>query len=457
MGEEKQKNIKGIRIQTVNFFMIGLSCVLYIMLLAATISVSTQYKDVHLSMDDFAACERDSTLLREGSAYLTEQVRLYTMTADPQYMENYFQEALVSRRREQALASLGENHSSEAAYDYLVAALDHSNELMKPEIQAMRLILEVNGGLEDAPSQVREVQLSVEEQGLSPEEMTERAQELVFGTDYQTAKETIEENLEHSLSSIHEETHLRMINSAQKLEKTMSRQRFLITALFIETIVTFVMIILLIVKPLQIYVKCIREDKLMEIVGSYEFKYLALTYNDIYEVNMANENMLRYQAEHDPLTGLINRNAFDQIKQLLHARPGPVALLLVDVDNFKQVNDGWGHDMGDKVLKEVAGLLAENFRNTDYPARIGGDEFAVILPDMIQEQKDLVADKIADINASLTHPDQGFPSVSLSVGGAFSPQGFTDDLYKKADLALYEVKENGRCGCRFYGEKDSED
>ena len=455
MEEEKQKNIKGVRIQTVNFFMIGLSCVLYVLLLAATINVSSRYKDVHLSMDDFVDCERDSALLREGSAYLTEQVRLYTMTADPQYMENYFQEALVSRRREQALESLGENHSNEVAYDYLVAALDHSNELMEPEILAMRLILEANGGLEDAPAQVRQVQLSTEEQGLSSEEMTERAQELVFGAKYQTAKETIEEDLEHSLSSIHEETHQRMLNSTQELEKTMSRQRILITALFIETIVTFVMIILLIVKPLQIYVKCIREDKLMEIVGSYEFKYLALTYNDIYEVNMANENMLRYQAEHDPLTGLINRNAFEHLKQLLHVRPSPVALLLVDVDNFKQVNDGWGHDVGDKVLKEVAGLLAENFRNTDYPARIGGDEFAVILPDMTQEQKDLVADKIANINASLTHPDQGLPPVSLSVGGAFSPKGFTDDLYKKADLALYEVKENGRCGCRFYSEKDS--
>ena len=440
MSKEKQRDIKGVRIRTANFFMIGMSCVLYILLLAATIHVSARYKDVHLSMDDYIACERNGALLREGSAYLTEQVRLYTVTADPQYMEDYFQEVQVARRREQALEALGESHSEETAYSYLVSALERSNELVEQEIQAMRLVLEASGGLERAPVQVREVQLPAEDEGLPPEELLARARELVFGPDYQAAKEGIEGDLERSLSSIHTSTHQRMLTSTRELEETMSRQRLLISALFIETIVTFIMIILLIVKPLQIYVKCIREDKLMEIVGSYEFKYLALTYNDIYEVNTANENMLRYRAEHDPL------------KQILQARSGPVALLLVDVDNFKQINDGWGHDVGDKVLKEVARLLGESFRNTDCPARIGGDEFAVILPDMTPERRELIERKVAGMNASLTHPSQGLPPVSLSVGGAFSPQGFTDDLYKKADLALYEVKEHGRCGCRFYSQ-----
>ena len=452
MSKEKQRDIKGVRIRTANFFMIGMSCVLYILLLAATIHVSARYKDVHFSMDDYIACERNGALLREGSAYLTEQVRLYTVTADPQYMEDYFQEVQVARRREQALEALGESHSEETAYSYLVSALERSNELVEQEIQAMRLVLEASGGLERAPVQVREVQLPAEDEGLPPEELLARARELVFGPDYQAAKEGIEGDLERSLSSIHTSTHQRMLTSTRELEETMSRQRLLISALFIETIVTFIMIILLIVKPLQIYVKCIREDKLMEIVGSYEFKYLALTYNDIYEVNTANENMLRYRAEHDPLTGLVNRSAFDHLKQILQARSGPVALLLVDVDNFKQINDGWGHDVGDKVLKEVARLLGESFRNTDCPARIGGDEFAVILPDMTPERRELIERKVAGMNASLTHPSQGLPPVSLSVGGAFSPQGFTDDLYKKADLALYEVKEHGRCGCRFYSQ-----
>ena len=122
----------------------------------------------------------------------------------------------------------------------------------------------------------------------------------------------------------------------------------------------------------------------------------------------------------------------------------------MDVDKFKQVNDGYGHEMGDRVLQTVASLLSEHFRTTDYPARIGGDEFAVILTNASPERTAALQAKIETINHTLTHPTGGLPVVSLSVGGAFSQNGFSEDLYKHADLALYEVKEHGRCGCRFY-------
>lgn len=191
---------------------------------------------------------------------------------------------------------------------------------------------------------------------------------------------------------------------------------------------------------------------MMEITGSYEFKYLALTYNDIFEIKNANEAMLRYRAEHDPLTGIVNRGGFEQLKNMFRVKGGALGLLIIDVDKFKLVNDGYGHEVGDQVLKKVAGFLKDEFRATDYPARIGGDEFAVILTGMTEEMGAVVMRKIGKINESLLHPDDGLPQVSLSVGGAFSEQGFTDDLYKMADAALYVVKENGRCGCRFYEE-----
>lgn len=188
----------------------------------------------------------------------------------------------------------------------------------------------------------------------------------------------------------------------------------------------------------------------MEITGAYEFKYLALTYNDIYELNAANEMLLRHQAEHDPLTGILNRGAFDQAKKILQLKPRPIALLLIDVDKFKQINDGWGHETGDKVLKKVARMLEENFRASDIPARIGGDEFAVILDDSAPQKQQALKQKIQSMNRQLSCPKDGLPPVSLSVGGAFSQTGFSDDLYRMADAALYTVKENGRNGCRFY-------
>ena len=128
----------------------------------------------------------------------------------------------------------------------------------------------------------------------------------------------------------------------------------------------------------------------------------------------------------------------------------PVALLIIDVDKFKLVNDGYGHEMGDRILRKVAALLEKSFRSTDYPARIGGDEFAVIMPELSEDKKDMLMQKVDAINQILLHPDNDEPAVSLSVGGAFSENGFSDDLYNRADTALYHVKENGRCGCGFY-------
>ncbi len=453
MEEKKKKQVRGIRISTVNMIMIFISCALYVLLITATMRVSDRYKDVHSSMDDYIAFEENETLLTDGSAYLTEQVRLYTVTLEPQYMEAYFTEANVTKRRETALEELKTSHEGNKAYEYLAEALGHSNDLMNDEIYAMRLISEAQGYPEDRlPEEVQAVPLNGGDQNMSQEEMIQKAREIVFGTSYQEAKTRISDSVNSSIESIHEMTHQQMLGDAEELESTMAVQRRLISILFVETIATFLLIIMLIIKPLRVYVNCIKEEKMMEITGSYEFKYLALTYNDIFEIKNANEAMLRYRAEHDPLTGIVNRGGFEQLKNMFRVKDVALGFLIVDVDKFKLVNDGYGHEVGDQVLKKVAAFLKDGFRATDYPARIGGDEFAVILTSMSEEMQGAVERKIAEMNDRLMHPDDGLPQVSLSVGGAFSENGFTDDLYQKADAALYVVKENGRCGCRFYEE-----
>lgn len=453
MEEKKKKQVRGIRISTVNMIMIFISCALYVLLITATVRVSDRYKDVHSSMDDYIAFEENEALLTDGSAYLTEQVRLYTVTMEPQYMEAYFTEANVTKRRETALEELKTSHEGNKAYEYLAEALGHSNDLMNDEIYAMRLISEAQGYPEDRlPEEVQAVPLNDGDQNMSQEEMIRKAREIVFGTSYQEVKTRISDSVNSSAESIHEMTHQQMLGDAEELESTMAIQRRLISILFVETIATFLLIIMLIIKPLRVYVNCIKEEKMMEITGSYEFKYLALTYNDIFEIKNANEAMLRYRAEHDPLTGIVNRGGFEQLKNMFRVKDVALGLLIVDVDKFKLVNDGYGHEVGDQVLKKVAAFLKDGFRATDYPARIGGDEFAVILTSMSEEMQGAVERKIAEMNDRLMHPNDGLPQVSLSVGGAFSENGFTDDLYQKADAALYAVKENGRCGCRFYEE-----
>lgn len=129
------------------------------------------------------------------------------------------------------------------------------------------------------------------------------------------------------------------------------------------------------------------------------------------------------------------------------------ALILIDVDTFKSVNDTYGHATGDLILKKVATLLKAAFRTIDYVCRIGGDEFAIIMVDMTSNLSYTITDKINDVNRQLANPDpeEGVPAVSLSVGVAFTDRDNPgDSLFKDADHALYYTKEHGRNGCTFY-------
>ena len=162
--------------------------------------------------------------------------------------------------------------------------------------------------------------------------------------------------------------------------------------------------------------------------------------------------ILAFRADHDALTSLLNRAAYDKCVLQYKYAPYPIAYILMDVDKFKAVNDNYGHDVGDVILKDVAKLLKTEFRISDSVIRMGGDEFAVIAINFPESQKDNLLEKINRINQALLNPTKPVPKVSLSVGVAFSEEGFSEDLYKKADIALYHTKNTTRCGATVYRE-----
>jgi diguanylate cyclase (GGDEF)-like protein/PAS domain S-box-containing protein len=164
---------------------------------------------------------------------------------------------------------------------------------------------------------------------------------------------------------------------------------------------------------------------------------------------------LEYVVDHDFLTGLLNRRHFeDELAKEIEraARYGsPGAVLLIDLDNFKDVNDSFGHKTGDDVLKGVAGLLRQRLRHTDVIARVGGDEFAVLLTQTDADQVQLVADEVVKALARETAvlADQSI-RITASVGVAMF-DGLTDvEILAYADLAMYEAKETGRNRFEMY-------
>ncbi|NQU55930.1 MAG: sensor domain-containing diguanylate cyclase [Rhodospirillales bacterium] len=168
------------------------------------------------------------------------------------------------------------------------------------------------------------------------------------------------------------------------------------------------------------------------------------------------EEKLRHSATHDGLTGLPNRSLLiDRITAALasgHRGKKDFALLFIDLDGFKAVNDGLGHEAGDQLLIEAAKRISARLRETDTAARIGGDEFVILLSDISGKASvSLFAEKIVTLISAPYPIGTAKGEISASIGIALYPGDGSDcdTLLKKADEAMYNVKKDGRNGFRF--------
>ncbi|HEY6795288.1 MAG TPA: sensor domain-containing diguanylate cyclase [Kineosporiaceae bacterium] len=153
------------------------------------------------------------------------------------------------------------------------------------------------------------------------------------------------------------------------------------------------------------------------------------------------QDSLRHQASHDPLTQLANRSAFDEQVARVRETCEPAAVLMIDLDGFKPINDTYGHHAGDELLVSVAARIRASVRPGDLVARLGGDEFAVLLEGATEQQALSVAARItAALQAPLPAAGQ-LLAVSASVGVAAGPSRQLEQLLRDADAAMYSVKQ----------------
>lgn len=159
----------------------------------------------------------------------------------------------------------------------------------------------------------------------------------------------------------------------------------------------------------------------------------------------------RQLASHDFLTGILNRRAFYEAGQAETSRARrhhrPLALALLDLDDFKALNDRYGHATGDAALKVVAICLTASTRESDHVVRLGGDEFAVLLPEVELAGAEEIGRKFMQALDSALAP---FPLVSASIGVAWFPEPPANfrDMIRCADAVMYEVKESGKRGMK---------
>jgi diguanylate cyclase (GGDEF)-like protein len=175
-----------------------------------------------------------------------------------------------------------------------------------------------------------------------------------------------------------------------------------------------------------------------------------LTYTDVTDL-VRNAEQLNQLATTDGMTGLCNRRHFLALAETEFDRvqryDRPLSLLIVDIDRFKFINDNFGHDAGDRTILQVAEACKRNSRTTDVVARIGGDEFALLLPETALDQARIVAERLChDIaDARILVGGSGMAiTASLGVAEAALSMSSIDALMKAADIALYKAKSDGR-------------
>ncbi|WP_051901392.1 diguanylate cyclase [Methylotenera sp. L2L1] len=185
---------------------------------------------------------------------------------------------------------------------------------------------------------------------------------------------------------------------------------------------------------------------------SYDKNLSLWLLNDISKQKVL-EDELKHKVNHDFLTGLDSRDWFmsQALTELNRATRSnsPLSLLMLDIDFFKKVNDTYGHQVGDIVLKSVANIAKSTLRDFDICGRLGGEEFAVLLPEANQDQAREVAERLrlAIANAQIALPTGGLPihiTISIGVSSVMSKEDNIDVLISKADKALYEAKNRGR-------------
>ena len=162
------------------------------------------------------------------------------------------------------------------------------------------------------------------------------------------------------------------------------------------------------------------------------------------------ERKLEYEAKHDHLTGILNRRAImDSLKTLLvneNEVPVNVSIGMMDLDRFKEINDRYGHQIGDEVLKHFVRVVQSCLRETDYFARFGGDEFLLVVPNQKEGAETAVFQRVCDTVRQTPWPSPlGEISMMVSIGVATTRENITlDELLAQADKALYQAKNTGR-------------
>ena len=391
--------------------------------------------------DRYEDCVDATTDLALSCYDLTSYARIFVLTGNEEYFDRYYNEYFRVKRREYAVETLKRSGVGSDATQLLIDAYRTSGELIATELHAMAVVAH-SLDLDPMPQVLAEVNLTPKELKAGPVEARDLGEKLLFSADYDALRSKLNNQIDDCAKALKTE----MRSERAKTVATEERQQTTLLIVLGSLLLLLVVVGLtnrgLVLVPLRNIERRIQNDEPFDIEGSREIRKVARAYNTLYGENKNRTLLLERMAQTDPLTGLYNRGSFDQV---LSQFTPDMALLAVDVDLFKEINDRYGHEVGDKVLQKVASELRRAFDDQDYCCRIGGDEFAVVVVDSGRESRIEITTLLKGVCENLRDGSGETPAVTLSIGIAFGsdvPEGVT--VYHAADKALYAAKRNGR-------------
>lgn len=451
-----EKKKRGFPLSKFNWALELIVLVVSVFLLITTFRVNNGYQDLKKTSDNYIDWERQATQMQLSSDYLTDQVRLFAQSrGEMVYANNYFREVEENLSREKARDAIRDAFSeTSSVFKYLQSALDESHKLEQLEYTAMRMTIESIEGSDIGSyrGEIRGAEVPPEAATMTSEEKWIYALECVNGEQYHTSKEIIESNVDHCISELINAVKTEQDAATRVLDLLLIQQRVWLVLFILAALTIIIVTSIQIIRPLNRAIPFIRSDKTIPVSGAEEFRELAKTYNRMHKINQTYRERLAYRANHDPLTGVLNRNGIEEL--LRSADLGNAALLIIDIDHFKRFNDEYGHEMGDRVLAKVTQTLQSLFRSEDAICRMGGDEFAIIMWHTGPEKKELISEKIRKANEELGGGMNDLPRISISAGVAFGIECEHEDIFHNADMALYHTKHTGRGGCTFFEPKE---
>lgn len=444
----KKTKKEGLSLRLTFVVMLVLFLTMTAVLLTISFRTISSFHQLSLATDDYISLQEAATGLMSASDYLTEEAQAYTVIGDRTHLDNYLTEANQTRRRDKAIEVMESHLPDSPALERLKNAMVESVALMDTEYYAMRLTLDSQGD-KDIPQALTGIKISAEDSALSVSEKKSLAEQMMHDDGYNQQKDKIRTAFNECIEELKSVMHQNQDSLEQQTHTNLIWMVILIIAETIGLVLMLWLTTRLGINPLLRAVEHIKHDRELPIVGANEFRYLAGTYNKMYAAYKRSIEHLSFKASHDELTGAFNRAGYDLIIKSVDLKS--TAFLLIDADQFKYVNDHYGHETGDHVLKHITNTLKKRFRSDDYICRLGGDEFVVLMIHVNKNCKRMIKQKVEQINTDLANADNDLPKMSISVGVSLcNESNDVQEVYREADAALYKVKQNGRRGCCFY-------